>query len=248
MSATSSCPVHSIPSWIMSRTWAAGLAHGAGDHSGLAEAAARVQPRNTSTFSRSWTTSVSGTTEGRIRPVGQVGDRALHTSGARRSRARWPPAAPAVPRRVERGTSTPSSGARGLQRVRGRTAGLGRGDPHPHDLGELADQLLAVARREGVDEVGQGLGVEGAVASRDHQRGRPLARSAACQWESRQVDEVDHVGVDEFGREVERQHVEGRRRQVLLDAEERHAGSSAWRPPCRPRVHRRARRARRDAR
>jgi hypothetical protein len=39
-----------------------------------------------------------------------------------------------------------------------------------------------------------------------------------------QVDQVEDVGVDQLGRQVEGQHVEGGRGQVLLDAEEGHPG------------------------
>ena len=95
--------------------------------------------------------------------------------------------------------------------------------PIPQHLVDLAHHLLAVAQHEGVDEVGQRFGVEGAVPTGQHQRvgGAPLGR---VQRHTGQVDEVHHVGVDELGRQVEGEHVEGGRREVLLDAEEGHPG------------------------
>ncbi len=47
-----------------------------------------------------------------------------------------------------------------------------------------------------------------------------------AQREAGEVDQVDDVGVDELGGEVEGQHVEGGGREVLLDTEERHAGGA----------------------
>ncbi len=86
------------------------------------------------------------------------------------------------------------------------------------------DHLLAVAQDEGVDEVGQGLGVVHAVAAR-HDEGVGAAAVRPVQREAGQVEQVEEVRVDELGREVERQHVEGGRRQVLFHAEERHAAA-----------------------
>ena len=58
---------------------------------------------------------------------------------------------------------------------------------------------------------------------------------------ARQVHQVQHVGVDELGREVEGQHVEGAGRQVPLHREQGDARRPAWPPPCPPTGRRRAR-------
>ncbi len=93
------------------------------------------------------------------------------------------------------------------QRVAVARIGLARGEPLPHHLVHFADDLFAVAQHEGVDEVGERLGVVRTVAAGDHQRiGTGPVRGV--QWEAGQVDEVQHVGVDQLGREVEGQQVE----------------------------------------
>ena len=94
--------------------------------------------------------------------------------------------------------------------------------PLGDDLGDLAHDLFAVAEHEGVDEVGQWLGVVGAVPAADDDgvRTGPLGRPDRC---SGQVDAVEDVGVDELGGQVERQHVEGGGRQVVVHREQRQA-------------------------
>ncbi len=89
---------------------------------------------------------------------------------------------------------------------------------HEH-LGDLADGLLPVAEHETVDEVGERLGVERAVTSGDHDRmaGTPFDSTHRHPSE---VDEVEDVGVDELGGEVEGQDVEGGRGQLVLEREE----------------------------
>ena len=76
------------------------------------------------------------------------------------------------------------------------------------DLGDLAHDLLAVAEHDHVEEVGQRLGVVGAVAAGHDQRmlGAPVG---GAHRHAGQVDAVEQVGVDELGRQVERQQVEG---------------------------------------
>ena len=126
-----------------------------------------------------------------------------------------------VRRLVERGdVDALEPGQAAAQRV-ARALALRLRQPLAHHLVDLAHHFLAVAQHEGVDEVGQRLGVEGAVPAGQHQRvaGTALGR---VQGNAGQVDEVDHVGVDELGREVEGEHVEGGGREMLLDAEERH--------------------------
>ena len=88
------------------------------------------------------------------------------------------------------------------------------------DCGDLADDFFPVAQHDGIDEVGDRLGVVGAVAADHHQRltGDTVCRS---QRQVSQIDEVDQVRVGQLGREVEGQHVEGGRRLVMLDREQR---------------------------
>ncbi len=62
VNATSSWPLHSRPRRTMSCTWAAGRSRtGRVIMPAWQNRQPRVQPRNTSTFRRSWTTSVRGT-------------------------------------------------------------------------------------------------------------------------------------------------------------------------------------------
>jgi hypothetical protein len=54
--------------------------------------------------------------------------------------------------------------------VLARSFGAPRSLPLADDLGDLADDLFAVAEDDQVDEVGEGLGVVGAVTADDHER------------------------------------------------------------------------------
>ena len=163
-----------------------------------------------------------------VGPLPQVGDRPLlHAFGtppdtrvARRSRRPR-----LVARLVARGDVHPGHRGQGPQQVV-----AARRPPTPASdadhLGELPDRLLAVAEHEGVDEVGQGLGVEGAVAAGHHQGVRRVAVRAAHRHPG-QVDQVEHVGVGELGRQVEGQDVELARRHGCPRA--RTAGPTAAR-------------------
>ena len=150
------------------------LAHGPGDHAGLAEAAA----------------AGAAAEDLDVEPV-------VHHLGQRHERARAGRASRPGRRTVRLATSAghagvagrvatrrPSAYSRRVERRhvdaldRGQRApaarpvaplGHGRRQPGPDGLGDLADDLLPVAEHEGVDEVGQRLGVEGAVAAGDHQ-------------------------------------------------------------------------------
>ena len=129
-----------------------------------------------------------------------------------------------VRRRVEGGHVHPlQPGQRAQQRTALALGGRRRRQPGAQHLVDLAHDLLTVAQDEGVDEVGQRLGVEGAVAA-GHDERVGAAAVRRVQGEAGQVDQVQDVRVDQLGREVEGQHVEGGGGQVLLDAEERHAG------------------------
>ena len=141
----------------------------------------------------------------RVRPVGEVGDRALvddrgHVGEPRRDRAdERAVVLDVVHRRARRRRG--SSRARAAP-LRGRrpAAALPRAD----DLGDLADDLFAVADDERVDEVGERLGVVRAVPARDHDRVLGAAVLVADR-DAREVDAVQQVRVDELGREVERE-------------------------------------------
>ena len=105
---------------------------------------------------------------------------------------------------------------------------LGRG----HDLVHLTDHLFAVAQHEGIDEVGQGLGVEGTVSAGHHDR--VVRRSVgAVDGDTGQIDQVEDVGVDQLGRKVEGQDVERPAGQGVLEREQ----GNADRPHGRLHVH-----------
>ena len=226
------------------------LAHRPGDHARLAEAAATgTAPEDLDVEAVVHHLGQRHQGPGRVGPVGQVRHRALGDGGRHRGVDRHGArqASFGVRRLVERRDVDPLERGQPPAQAVARALRLGLGQPVPHHLVDLAHHLLAVAQHEGVDEVGQRFGVEGAVPTGQHQRvgGAPLGR---VQRHTGQVDEVDHVGVDELGRQVEGEHVEGGRREVLLDAEERVPRPPASPAPGRPRGRRSARPPRRDAR
>ena len=98
-------------------------------------------------------------------------------------------------------------------------------EPGAQHLVDLTDGFLAIAQDEGVDEVGQWLGIEGTVAA-GHDEGVGTPAVGPAEREARQVDQVQDVRVDQLRREVEGEHVEDGGGQVLLDAEEGHARRS----------------------
>ena len=79
---------------------------------------------------------------------------------------------------------------------------------------------FAVTDDERVDEVGERLGVEGAVAAGDDERGVVPGRCSAHR-DPGEVDAVQHVGVDELGRQVEGEDVEVGGGPVGVDREQR---------------------------
>ena len=95
-------------------------------------------------------------------------------------------------------------------------------DPRPDDLGDLADDLLALAEHDDVDEVGERLGVERGVPADDDERvlRPPVSRS---HRHARKVDHVEEVGEHQLRGEVERQQVELARGAVGVDREQRYA-------------------------
>ena len=90
--------------------------------------------------------------------------------------------------------------------------------PAPDQLGDRQDRLLAVAENRPVQEFGDGLGVEGGVAARDHQR-IPLAPPRRRERDAGQVERGEQVGVAEFGREAHAEHVERPHRPVPVHRE-----------------------------
>ena len=176
----------------------------------------RVQPRNTSTFRRSCTTSVSGTSW--FFGYGQSARSAIVRFSTRSGTScvlgrdrheRGAVVGDVVHRRhVHTRDPRPARAARPHATVAAAPADL----PRPHDLGDLGDDLLAVTEHDEVEEVGERLGVVRAVAAGADERvfgpavGGPDGHPG-------QVDAVEHVRVDELGRQVEREQVEvGRRR------------------------------------
>jgi hypothetical protein len=161
----------------------------------------------------------------RVRPVGEVGDGALlDTRG----------------NVVVAGSYLPEEGAVVLHVVqRGDVHALDRGEvaqhclargarvradgplPRTDDIGDLPDRFLAVAHDEHVDVLGERLGVERAVAARHDDRVTGGAILVADRHTG-EVHAVEHVGVDELGRQVEREDVEVARGTVRVDAEQRH--------------------------
>ncbi len=98
--------------------------------------------------------------------------------------------------------------------------GASGGLPVAHHLGDLGDDLFAVAEHDQVDEVGDRLRVVGAVAP--HHDERVLGPSVGgTDRDARQVDAVEEVRVGELGRQVEAQQVELAGGAVRVDREER---------------------------
>ena len=104
--------------------------------------------------------------------------------------------------------------------VRRAVPGAAEIDQH---IVDLSHDLLAVTEDEAVDEVGQRLGVEGAVPTGHHQR-MIVGTVGAPDRHPGQVDEVEDVRVDELGRQIEGDDVEIRRRMLGFDGEQGHSG------------------------
>ena len=162
-----------------------------------------------------------------IRPVGQVGDGALfdalgHVREAWCDRPQpWAVVGDLVHRRHVHARDGRQGPQHGLSRP-GRSPGR---LPLPHHVRDLADRFFAVTHHEQVDEVGEGLGVESAVAPGDDQQvlrdpvGGPHRHPG-------EVDAVEDVCVDELGRQVEGQQVEVARRAVRVHREQGDAVSA----------------------
>jgi hypothetical protein len=168
----------------------------------------RVQPRNTSTL-RAVVDDLGQRDELalRVRPLAQVGDRALvddrrHVGKSGRHGAQEGAVVADV---VQRRHVDPGH----LDQVAKHQAAVGApgSDPPADDIGDLADHLLAITQHDHVDEVGQRLMVERAVAADHDQRvlGPTVRRPDGHAGE---VDHLQDVGVDELSGEVEGEQVE----------------------------------------
>ena len=87
------------------------------------------------------------------------------------------------------------------------TAGLALGLPRLDDVGDVADDLLAVAEDGAVDEVGDRLGVERGVPAGDDDRVRLVAVDGV-QRDAGEVERLEQVGVAELGGEADAEQVE----------------------------------------
>ena len=103
----------------------------------------------------------------------------------------------------------------------GAAAGAALGLERPGDVGDVEDGLLAVAEHGGVDEVGDRLRVERAVAADQHDR-VVVGAVLGVQRDAGQVERVEHVGVAQLGREADAEDVERADRPVGVDGELRH--------------------------
>ncbi len=92
------------------------------------------------------------------------------------------------------------------------------GLPLAHHVGDREHDLLAVAEHRGVDEVGDRLGVEGGVAAGDHD-GVVLGPVGGVQRDAGEVEGVEHVGVAELGGEAQAEQVEGADGTVAVHGE-----------------------------
>ena len=199
------------------------LPHRAGDHAGLAEAAAPGAAAEDLDVEA----VVDHLGEGHelllgVGPVGEVGDGALLDDGGRGGVDR------------DGGLEAPVGQVAGLVEVghvHALDAGEGRGARSARsarppafqaadDRVDLAHDLLAVAQHHEVEEVGERLGVVGGVAAGADQRVGGGAVGGA-HGHAGQVDAVQDVRVDELGGEVEGDEVELVGRAVGVDREQR---------------------------
>ena len=90
--------------------------------------------------------------------------------------------------------------------------------PFADHVADGEHDLFAVAKHCGIDEIGNRLGVEGRVSARENDRivCGPVAR---MQRNASQVERGQQVGVAEFGRKRDAEHVECLDRPVRIDGE-----------------------------
>ena len=143
-----------------------------------------------------------------IGPVAQVGDGSLlyDSGGGRIDRGRDLEAPVGeVARLVQRRYVHPVDPGERSQHI--DASGTATRLPCANGFVDLAHHLLAIAEHHEVEEVRERLGVVGGMAACADQRvlGAPILRPNGY---SREVEAVEHVGVDELGRQVERDEVE----------------------------------------
>ena len=184
----------------------------------------RVQPRNTSTESRSWTTSVSGASgrfgyghsprSATVRLCTTDGTSGYTRTDRHETRA--------VELDVVHGGRVHAGDLGQRPQTVSRDPSV-RPErlPLPDDLVDLPDDLFTFTEHRQIDEIGQRFGIERRVATHDHER---ILRSplGGADRDARQVQAVEEVGVHQLRREVERHDVEITRRPVGVDREVRH--------------------------
>ena len=102
------------------------------------------------------------------------------------------------------------------------TAGTALGLPRLDDVGDVADHLLAVTEDGGVDEVADRLRVERGVPTGDDDR-VGLVAVLREDRDARQVEGLEQVGVAQFGGEADAEQVEVADGAVAVDGELRDA-------------------------
>ena len=225
------------------------LAHGPGDHPGLAEPTPpRASPEDLDVE------PVVDHLDQRhelllgVRPLPQVGDGALlHTLGHAPPARSHPGQAPST-----------RSAARSTRARRPREPGPGPGEgrrdapapdarhvPITSVSSPTASSPSPRTKASTKSARGSGLKAQWPPATT---RGCDGVAVRAAHRHPGQVDQVEDVGVGQLGREVEGQHVEVRRRQARPPARTAGRRRPAWPPPCRSTGRRRARPRRRSAR
>ncbi len=197
------------------------LAHRAGDHAGLAEAAAAGAAAE-DLHRHALVDGLGERDEGLlgVGPLVEVHDGVLadppRDAGAVGHDA-GDTAVGEVLDVVETGDVDPA-GLRQAQQQLLASAGAALGLPGADDRGDLQDGLLAVADDRAVDEVGDRLRVEGGVAAGQHDRVVDAA-VLGLQRDAREVQGGQHVGVAQLRGEGEAEDVERLHRAVAVDGE-----------------------------
>ena len=181
----------------------------------------RVQPRKIATENRSCTVSARGTSG-----LAGYGHASRSISVCLRTRkgmpGRFGTTASIVP---SSGTTTyvelrHVDGAADRQSPQQLVAAAGTvlGLPLPDHVGDREHDLLTVAEDGGVEEVGDRLGVERRVATREHDR-VVVAAVDRVQRDAGEVEGVEHVRVAELGPEAQAKYVERAHGAVAVDGE-----------------------------
>ena len=199
------------------------LTYGTRDHPGLAEAAASgAAPEHLDVQSIVNDLGQRHELVLRIRPIGQVGHRALldplgHVVVLRSDRdQRGALVADVVHRRH---VHPWDRGERVQHGLAGSVTAAPADLPRPHDLGDLGHDFFTVTEHHEIQEVGDRLRVVRAVPARADERvfGSSIGGPDGHPGE---IDAVEHVRVDELGRQVERDQIEVGRRTMGVDGEQ----------------------------